>query len=211
MERHMRVLLALMLVLARLVSCADSQPSVLRVQGRGRHAGAKSGSRQLMRRCGGPPPPLPPPPPADCTVCADGKYLEASCDRARNRDRVCTSCLSCGAGEYRFGCTHTSAGSCSTCSHCSTGAYAKGCADRSAGLTCNVCLHCLSANIACTAQGVIASLSPLPLSSTTSSHVLTCMHSLTDIHTCLHEYILTRYATFTLYICYFRKLHVLSH
>ena len=112
MERHMRVLLALMLVLARLASCADSQPSVLRV----RHAGAKSGSRQLMCRCGGPPPPPPPPPPADCTDCADGKYLEASCDRARNRDRVCTFCLSCGAGEYRFGCAHTSAGSCSTCS-----------------------------------------------------------------------------------------------
>ena len=184
----MRVLLALMLVLAHLASCADSQPSVLRVQGRGRHVGAKSGGRKLMCRCGGPPPPPPPPPPADCTDCANGKYLEASCDIAQKRDRVCTSCPSgpnCVAGEYHSsysGCTQTSAGTCSTCPACPAGNYRSGCALRSSGFTI-VCLTII--------YDVQENRSPLlsspVLSSISSFYMRTCMHSETAIHTCLQN------------------------
>ena len=58
----------------------------------------------------------------DCsTTCPSGQYISAAC--TRSADRVCSDCPSCPTGQFRTGCSGTSAGSCVSCGSLVANAY----------------------------------------------------------------------------------------
>ena len=62
-----------------------------------------------------------------CSVCPVGFYEKSIC--STTQDRQCTQCSSCGANQYRSGCTGISGGACSNCPSCAAGKYLSSCTE----------------------------------------------------------------------------------
>jgi hypothetical protein len=78
-----------------------------------------------------------------CTTCRDGiTYQSATCIfyGISSKDTVCTACPACTTGQYRTGCTGTTAGGCSRCGECNAGYYRSGC--RESGESLGECTAC---------------------------------------------------------------------
>ena len=73
------------------------------------------------------------------TSCPANTYMSDSTCNVQ-RDRVCTACADCPAGQYRVNCAGTSGGTCTPCdtTACGAGYYRSGC-DTLSGGTCTAC------------------------------------------------------------------------